>query len=162
MASSLIRRSPCHAVGSLSRECQSPIEAVRHVLKARGPANDLRRDEGRLCLCKATILTRSQDGSPGMRGGSGPRSWQLSPADRVSALATRLANRPYAKMTMIVAPSKTRTHAIEIANHRSSYRIADARQSATPSPGGNSKIPDDRGAVAAVCVCDTNQNNADF
>ena len=74
MASSLIRRSPCHAVGSRSRECQSPIEAVRHVLKARGPANDLRRDEGRLCLCKATILTRSQDGSPGMRGGSGPRS----------------------------------------------------------------------------------------
>ena len=72
--------------------------------------------------CRATTLTKSRDGSPGMCGGSG--AWQLSPADRVSALATRLANRPYAKMTRIVAPSKTRTHAIEIANHRSSYCIA--------------------------------------
>jgi hypothetical protein len=43
-------------------------------------------------------------------------------------------HRSYAKMTMIVAPSKTRTHAIEIANHRSSYCICvDDRHSATPS-----------------------------
>ena len=61
----------------------------------------------------------------------------------------------YAKMAKSVAPSKTRTHAIEIANHRSSYCIACPRTSLQPREGTAY-------TVAAACVCDTNQNNADF